>query len=88
LARWVGIHELKHLIDWFEKHPPGGSPHPFMEAGIPEREAYDLYHRLAGEVAARNAQRRLDWGDRLRERRRPATTEDVPRHRQINLHDE
>jgi hypothetical protein len=88
LARWAGIHELKHVIDWFEKHPPGGSPLPFIEAGIPEREAYDWYHRLVGEAAARNAQTRLDWGDRLRERRRPATTEDVPRHRQINLYDE
>jgi hypothetical protein len=49
-----------------------------MEAGIPEREAYDLYHRLVGEVAARNAQRRLGWGDRLRERRRAATLRTSP----------
>jgi hypothetical protein len=87
-ARSVGIHELKHLIDWFEKHPPGGSQRQFMELGIPEREAYDMYHRLVGEVAARNAQKRLDWGDQIRSFRRPAATEDVPRDRQINLYDE
>jgi hypothetical protein len=87
-ARSVGIHELKHLIDWIEKHPPGGSPDQFMKLGIPEQEAYDLYNRLVGEVAARNAQKRLDWGDIIRRLRRPAATEDVPRHRQINLYDE
>jgi hypothetical protein len=87
-ARHVGIHELKHAIDRIEKHPPGGSPHQFMKLGIPEQEAYDLYNRLVGEVAARNAQKRLDWGDIIRSYRRPAATEDVPRHRQINLFDE
>jgi hypothetical protein len=87
-ARSVGIHELKHLIDWIEKHPPGGSPDQFMKLGIPEQEAYDLYHRLVGEVAARNAQKRLDWSDIIRSLRRPAATEDVPRDRQINLYDE
>jgi hypothetical protein len=85
-ARHVGIHELKHAIDRIEKHPPGGSPRQFMKLG--EQEAYDLYNRLVGEVAARNAQKRLDWGDTIRSYRRPAATEDVPRHRQINLYDE
>jgi hypothetical protein len=87
-ARSVGIHELKHLIDRIEKHPPGGSPDQFMKLRIPEQEAYNLYNRLVGEVAARNAQKRLDWGDIIRRLRRPAATEDVPRHRQINLYDE
>jgi hypothetical protein len=87
-ARSIGIHELKHLIDWIEKHPPGGSPRQFMEADVPEREAYDLYNRLVGEVAARNAQKRLDWGDIIRRLKRPAATEDVPRDRQFNLYDD
>jgi len=47
-ARSVGIHELKHLIDWIEKHAPGGSPDQFIKFGIPERKAYDLYNRLVG----------------------------------------
>src|SRR5215510_4023968 len=87
-ARSIGIHELKHLIDWIEKHPPGGSPRQFMEVGVPEQEAHDLYNRLVGEVAARNAQKRLDWGDMIRRLRRPAVTEDVPRDRQFNLYDD
>jgi hypothetical protein len=85
-ARSIGIHELKHLIDWIEKHPPGGSPDQFIKLGIPERQAYDLYHRLIGEVAARNAQQRLHMDDRLRSVRPPQSTEDVARNRQINLY--
>ena len=86
-ARSVGIHELKHLIDWIEKHPPGGSPDQFIKLGVPERRAYDLYNRLIGEVAARNAQKRLYMSDVMRSFRRPAATEDVPRSGQINLYD-
>jgi Large polyvalent protein associated domain 23 len=87
-ARSVGIHELKHLIDWIEKHAPGGSPDQFIKLGIPERKAYDLYNRLVGEVAARNAQQRLHLDDRLRRVWPPKWTEDVPRDRQINLYDD
>jgi Large polyvalent protein associated domain 23 len=85
-ARSIGIHELKHLIDWIEKHPPGGSQDQFMKLGVPEQEAYDLYNRLVGEVAARNAQQRLHMNDRLRRVWPPKWTEDVPRDRQINLY--
>ena len=85
-ARSIGIHELKHLIDWIEKHPPGGSPDQFIKLGIPERKAYDLYDRLVGEVAARNAQQRLHMDDRLRSVWPPKWTEDVSRNRQINLY--
>jgi hypothetical protein len=87
-ARSIGIHELKHVIDWIEKHPPGGSPDQFMKLGKSEREANDLYHRLIGEVAARNAQQRLHMTDRMRSLWPPARTEDVPRDRQINLYDD
>jgi Large polyvalent protein associated domain 23 len=87
-ARSIGIHELKHLIDWIEKHAPGGSPDQFIKLGIPERKAYDLYNRLVGEVAARNAQQRLHLDDRLRRVWPPKWTEDVPRDRQINLYDD
>jgi Large polyvalent protein associated domain 23 len=87
-ARSAGIHELKHLIDWIEKHAPGGSPDQFMKLGISEQEAYALYHRLVGEVAARHAQQRLHLNDRLRRVWPPKWTEDVPRDRQINLYDD
>jgi hypothetical protein len=88
VARSVGIHELKHLIDKLEGHPPGGSPKQFTRQGIPEREAYDLYMRLVGEVAARNAQHRLFMSGRRRRLRSPRSTESVPRDQQINLNDD
>ena len=59
-----------------------------MNDQFPPPSWFSLYNRLVGEVAARNAQKRLDWGDIIRRLRRPAATEDVPRQRQINLYDE
>ncbi len=87
-ARYLGIHELKHVIDNFEKHPPAGSPRDLMERGIPMRKAYDLYRTLIAEVAARNAQRRLLMSEQERRLRSPQSTEDVPRDQQINLYDD
>jgi len=87
-ARYIGIHELKHVIDNFEKHPPPGSPRDFMERGVPMRKAYDLYRKLIAEVAARNAQRRLLMSEQERRLRSPQSTEDLPRDQQINLYDD
>jgi hypothetical protein len=87
-ARHVGIHELKHLIDELEKRPPGGSPKQFMDLGMSEREAWDYYWRLVGEVAARNVQNRLYMSDAMRRLRPPQATESVPRNKQINLFDD
>jgi hypothetical protein len=87
-ARSIGIHELKHMIDRLEKHAPGGSPDQFRGPGISEQEAYDLYQRLVGEVAARNAQQRLLMSERQRRLQSPQSTESVPRDQQINLYEE
>jgi hypothetical protein len=87
-ARNVGIHELQHLIDWLEKHPPGGSPRYFRDRGFSAQEASDRYWKLIGEVVARNAERRLRMPERLRRIRPPSATESVPRHQQINLYDD
>jgi hypothetical protein len=87
-ARSIGIHELQHMVDILEGHAPGGSPGQFMRMGIPEREAWDLYERLVGEVVAGNAQRRLLMSERQRRLQSPLSTESVPRDRQINLYDE
>src|SRR5262249_56501175 len=86
-ARSIGIHELKHLIDRIEKHPPGGSPRQFMEVGVPEREGHYLYNRLVGEVAPRNARKRLDRAGIIRRLGRPANRGEVPRRRQFELRD-
>jgi hypothetical protein len=85
-ARSIGIHELKHMIDHFEKSAPGGAPSQFKAPGISAQEAYDLYERLVGEVAARNAQQRLLMNERQRRLRSPQSTESIPRDRQINLY--
>jgi hypothetical protein len=87
-ARRVGIHELQHLIDWLERHAPGGAPQQFIKMGFPEWQAYDLYKRLVGEVVARNAQHRLLMSDAERRLRPPRSTERIPRDQQINLHDD
>jgi len=71
---------------WIEKHPLGDSPHQFIKLGIPERQTYDLYHRLVGEVAVRNAQQRLRMDDQLQSVRPPQSTEDIARNRQVNLY--
>jgi hypothetical protein len=87
-ARHVGIHELKHMIDSVERHPPGGSWRQFMGPGVSVQEAYGQSSRLVGEVAARNAQYRLDMKERERRLRAPRSTESVPRGRQINVYDD
>jgi hypothetical protein len=86
-ARSIGIHELKHLIDAIEKHPPGGTWQQFMGPGVSQQEAVDIYKRLIGEVAARNAQARLLMSERERRLRSPQSTESVPRDQQINYYD-
>lgn len=83
-AREIGIHELQHLIDFVEKHPPGGSWKQFMGPGVSAREAWDLKRRLIGEVVARNAQHRLKMSERGRRLRSPQSTESIPRDQQIN----
>jgi hypothetical protein len=87
-ARYIGIHELQHVIDNFEKHPPAGSPRDLMDRGIPMREAYELYRKLIGEVVGRNSQRRLLMSEQEQRLRSPESTEDVPRDQQINLYDD
>jgi hypothetical protein len=87
-ARYVGIHELQHLIDWLERHAPGGSPRQFIEMGFLEWQAYEFYKRLVGEVVARNAELRLLMSDDARRLTPPRLTERIPRNQQINFHDD
>ena len=77
------IHELQHMIDDLEGYALGGNLLEFMKPGISWREAYELYRRLAGEVAARNAKSRLYESELQRQRKSPLRTEDIPRDRQI-----
>jgi hypothetical protein len=76
------------VIDRLEKFAPGGAPSQFRAPGISEQEAYDLYQRLVGEVAARNAQHRLLMSERQRRLQSPQSTESVPRDQQIIPYEE
>jgi Large polyvalent protein associated domain 23 len=81
--RTVSIYELQQMIDYFERHARGGQPLEFMKPGVSWGEAYELYRRLAGGVAARNARERLYHSELQRLRRSPQRTEDTPRDQQI-----
>jgi Large polyvalent protein associated domain 23 len=81
-VRTKSIHELQHMIDYLERHARGGSPLEFMRPGISRERAYELYRRLAGEVAARNAKERLYRTELYRQRNSPRRTEDTPRDQQ------
>jgi hypothetical protein len=79
------IHELQHMIDDLEGHARGGNPLEFLKQGFSRQEAQELYRRLAGEVAARNAKSRLYESELQRQRKSPLKTEDkdIPRDQQI-----
>src|SRR6266567_7878851 len=82
-VKYISTHELQHMIDHLEGHARGGQPLEFMKPGISVEEARELYRRLAGEVAARNAQSRLYESELQRQRKSPVRTEDRPRDQQI-----
>jgi hypothetical protein len=55
-----------------------------LESGLIDREeAFRQYERLAGEVEARNVERRMDMDAATRRATPPWSTEDVPRDQQI-----
>jgi hypothetical protein len=88
LLRNTGIHELQHMIDYIEGFARGGSALEFVRLGYARDMAKALYNRLAGEVAARNAEYRLGMSDAARMRKAPIRTEEkleipVPRDQQI-----
>jgi hypothetical protein len=83
-AKLVMIHEIRHLIQTFETHPPGGDRRTFEHLGMSPREAHDRYWRLPGEVDARNASKRLLMSERERRLKSPERTEDLPRNQQIS----
>jgi Large polyvalent protein associated domain 23 len=79
----ISTHELQHMIDHLEGHARGGQLLEFLKPGISWQEANELYRRLAGEVAARNAKYRLYESELQRQRKSPVRTEDIPRDQQI-----
>ena len=82
-VRSILSHEAQHSIQYLEGFAKGGTPSAFVADN--QSAAYDKYHRLGGEVEARNAQTRLDYTDQQRREKLLAETEDVAREDQIFL---
>jgi conjugative element/phage-associated large polyvalent protein len=82
-VRNLSTHELQHMIGHREGWARGGSPLEFLTRDNTYEEAHELYRRLANEVEARNAVRRLYESEAYRQRWSPQHTEDRPRHLQI-----
>lgn len=68
------LHELQHAIQDKEQFAIGANS---VDAG------WDAYKRMAGEVEARNVQRRLGMTPEQRRVQPPWATEDIPRDQQI-----
>lgn len=69
------LHEMQHEIQGREGFPYG--------AGLYQEIPDDVYHRLAGEVEARNVEARMNMTPEERLARPPWTTQDVPYENQI-----
>lgn len=86
-ARSIATHEMQHAVQNIENFAPGGNPSHMahLQESLPEKlplheqesAPYDLYHRLAGEVEARNAQTRMDFDPTHRQMVAPWETHDT-----------
>lgn len=77
------LHEIQHAIQDIEGFSRGGSIESFeTKDGL---SAYEQYRRIAGEVEARNVQKRIDFTPEERLATLLAETEDVAKKDQIIL---
>ena len=77
--RSLMLHELQHPIQRIEGFAKGGSPAMFEGSGI---DPMDAYRQLAGEVEARNVQRRRNFTPEERREIPPWQTQDIPTEQQ------
>jgi hypothetical protein len=95
-ARWVSLHEGQHGVQDIEIFAQGGSGSQFSPRDVAneqkrlmaltpsdEQARGFLYHRLAGEVEARNVQSRMNMTAAERRAIPPWETQDVPDDQQI-----
>lgn len=78
----IGVHELQHAVQDIEGFSPGANPSMFNES---HGDPYSAYTHAAGEVEARNVQRRRNWSDEGLKDRMPWSSEDTARPNQIIL---
>jgi hypothetical protein len=83
-ARAIAGHELQHPIQAFEGFGRGGTQSNVQQSSPPFLSQWEAYRRLAGEVEARNVEKRLDYSPTERYKAIPPwETMDVPEHQQI-----
>lgn len=61
------LHEAQHIIQTIEGFAVGSTPAQWAEYG----DGYDLYHRTAGEIEARDVENRLHLSEEERKNTRP-----------------
>jgi len=83
LGKSTLLHEIQHAIQNIEGFATGSNRSDFSEKG--GLSAYEQYRRTAGEVEARNVQKRLDMTAEERLATLLAETEDVAKKDQIIL---
>lgn len=83
LGHSITSHELQHGIQAIENFAPGGDPAAWEAAGATPTEAEEIYNRTAGEVEARNVQKRASMTPLQRRITPPYSTEDVPKEQQL-----
>jgi hypothetical protein len=77
-TRSATLHELQHAIQEKENFARGGYADQTSSG-----PAYEQYRRMAGEVEARNVQRRANMSDFERRYKPPWQTQDVPYEQQL-----
>ena len=79
------LHELQHVVQQIEGWAPGANPQAFTLAqpGLDEASSWDMYNRAAGEVEARNTQKRQSMSAAQRAVVPPWRTQSVPDARQL-----
>lgn len=90
-VRRLMLHELDHGVQGIEGFMRGATPSVFEDGAKyaylrnPGESAFDAYYRVAGEVAARNTERRAALPGSMRRVIHPLDTADVPVQDQIGI---
>lgn len=85
LAPYI-LHEVQHAIQDIEGFAGGGNLSSLQsDENVSAEEAYDYYHKIAGEVEARNVSARINMTPEERRTTLLSETEDVAREDQIFL---
>ena len=84
------VKELKRIADDYKNEIPKGNMDAFekvnkLTSALKDKSDYELYHALAGEVEARNVEKRMGMTDEERRNSLASETEDVSRGDQIVL---